>query len=112
MGRHRTFDWGTVAARVRAGMTDRAIADEIGINQQHVALIRRRFGLSANSPLRRFTDDDRATAERLFADGCSSAEVARTLGWSAAKVSREFPGHGWTPHEAGEFANALRRMNA
>jgi IS30 family transposase len=66
--------------------------------------IRARYGLSARvRPSTRYTDDEIARVESMLADGCSLAEVARTLGRNRQSVWRKFRGRGWTREQCAEW---------
>lgn len=93
-------------------LTDRGvaavdIAAQLGMSITHVHRIRgRRRGAPSRRP---FTTEEIARAEALFADGCSAAEVARTLGRHPASVSRRWRGRSWDRSTSAEFGVLRQR---
>ncbi|HWU31029.1 MAG TPA: helix-turn-helix domain-containing protein [Microbacterium sp.] len=60
------------------------------------------------APVRR-PDSDHELAKRLLDDGCSLAEVGRTVGVAASTIHAWFPGvQGWTRVQSGEYAAMVR----
>lgn len=50
------------------------------------------------------------TIETMLNDGASIAEIARTLGHSADKLYRRFPGRSWKRDQVMEFLNLMREQ--
>jgi DNA-binding CsgD family transcriptional regulator len=78
-------------------MTDRQIANRLDVSAKVVQRVRAANGLGRNRhPL---TDEQRARAQSLLADGASQAEVARSVGCSKEQIRRAFPGQCWTTEQ-------------
>jgi len=45
----------------------------------------------------------------MFDDGCSCAEVGRTLDRNQAAIWGRWPDRGWTRKQASEFGNFMRK---
>jgi transposase-like protein len=91
-------------------MSASEIAQVMGISTMTVVRVRKRRGCQVAPPAEPFTTEELARVEALFADGCSCAEVARTIGRSPSAIRRRWPQHAWTKSQAGELA-ALTRLN-
>lgn len=90
----------------RAGVSRETIAAHLGVSVRTVERDLRAAGVVA--PHRPWTAADDSRARELIADGCSLAEVARTLGRPRTVIRRHFPGRGWTQAQISEHLAALR----
>ena len=99
-----------VTAMTRRGMTADQIAETLGITSRTVARHRVTAGIAQAAPAR-VTPDQWQTAERMLDDGCSLAEIARTIGTGASTVATHYPGRGWTKQEVGQWRAFMRRAN-
>jgi len=98
-----------VVKLTRQGCSAAQIADRLNITRRTVVRIRKLHGI-AQPPLHRYSAEEIAAIEQLLDDGCSLAEVARTIGRPAPYLWRRYAGRGWTPSQAGQFGNMLRKM--
>ena len=99
-----------VATMTRQGMTAREIGEALGVTPETVA--RHRVAAGVAQPVAaRVTDAQWQIAERLLDDGCSCAEVGRTIGVNGNTISDHFPGRGWTRQQAGVMAAFIRHTN-
>ena len=96
-----------IIALSRAGTPVREICERVGVCNFTVISVRREAGVSKpRAP--RMTADEIAQAEALLDDGCSIAEVARTLGRSRSHLGRLFPGRGWTMQQRDEHTRVIK----
>jgi DNA-binding CsgD family transcriptional regulator len=100
-----------VAQLTREGRSAVDIAALVGITKRSVVRIRSDMGLSRESSGPPMTEDERRRALDLLQDGCSYAEVARTLGRNKNVIAARWPGYSWTRTQAGEAAAMARRAN-
>lgn len=70
------------------------IAEVLGIAERNVVQGRRALGIQQPVPSWPWTPEQLQLAHNLVEDGCSYAEVGRTLGCDSEVVSRRFPGYG------------------
>lgn len=87
----------------REQLPPKEIADILKISDRTVHRIRRRAGIPPTIDQTPWTAEDQRRAEALFDDGCSVAEVARTLGRAHAVIHRRFPDRGWTREQEQEW---------
>ena len=92
------------------GNMAREIGEALGVTPETVARHRVAAGV-AQTAAARVTPDQWQTAERMLDDGCSLAEIARTIGTSASTVATHYPGRGWTKQEVGQWRAFMRRAN-
>src|SRR5690606_19285746 len=91
-----------VARMTRNGLSARQTAGALGVAERTVVRDRRATG-TAKPPRTALTPRQLEIAAQLLDDGCSYAEVARTVGASATTIAAHFPGKGWTPIQAGAW---------
>lgn len=91
-----------------AGSSAPEIAQILGVTDRTVSRIRTRLGLTQPQDWRPMNDTDKQSATLLFDDGCSIAEVARTLGFCTSTIRRHFPGRCWTDQQSGRHAALVR----
>ena len=96
-----------VATMTRQGMTAREIGEALGVTPETVARHRVAAGV-AQTVAARVTPEQWQIAEQLLDDGCSCAEVGRTIGVNGNTVSDHFPGRGWTRQQSGGMAAFMR----
>jgi len=99
-----------VTAMTRRGMTADQIAETLGITARTVLRHRVTAGIARPAPVR-VTDSQWQTAERMLDDGCSLAEIARTIGTNHSTVATHYPGRGWTKQQVGEWRAFMRKAN-
>lgn len=87
----------------------RLIAEQLGIHERSVMRARNRMNMAKPSP-RRFTAEEIAQVESMLADGCSIAEVARTIGRHPATVWNRWPHRGWTNVQCGEWSVLMSKV--
>lgn len=92
----------------RRGESAASIAEREGITKRSVTRIRREVGIAQPVVAPALTPEKVAAAEAFLADGCSYAEVARTIGCGVNALKRRFPGQGWTRAESASFMQAQR----
>lgn len=93
----------------QAGLSATQIAERFGVTERTVVRWRAQTGRRKQTASPRRPASIRAAAERLLDDGCSFAEVARTVGVDRTTLHRWFPGRqAWTPIQAGQFAAMVR----
>lgn len=92
----------------RWGVTARQISIRLGITERSVQRHRAAAGIAKRQWADRLTVEELARAEELLDDGCSFAEVGRTLGRDMRTIRHHFPGRGWTPEQTLEFLSAVR----
>jgi DNA invertase Pin-like site-specific DNA recombinase len=99
-------------------MTHVQIARRMDVSVKTVERVKRDIGMirggvraTSRPPL---TDEQRARAQAMLADGCSQAEVARTLGASRDQIRHAFKGQGWTAEQktAAEHDTGIRKYTA
>jgi DNA-binding CsgD family transcriptional regulator len=93
-----------------AGWSAHQIGQLLGITDRSVLRHRVAAGV-AQPPVPPVTVEELARADALLADGCSYAEVARTLGRSTSPFRRSFPGRGWTTEQAIELLMAIKKCD-
>lgn len=76
------------------GKTVPEIAEKLGMGKQTVHRYRVLNGMDRKKTNRRFTEDEATWAKTLLDEGCSYAEVARTLGCSRSSLRKRWPGMG------------------
>lgn len=106
-----------IAERVRAlteaGWSASQIAREVFVTQRTVVRYRERLGIQQpHFGHHLLTPDDIAKAEGMFDDGCSAAEVARTLGFAPCTIIKHFPGRQWTAKQCGEWSQVVQKAAA
>ena len=104
----------TIRVRTLAGESAEEIAVRLGISSRTVTRHRSRLGIARAVPPR-LTDEQLQRAQSLIEDGCSIAEVARTVGCSHFAISRRFPDAAWSRAQCAEWMalmRATRRMVA
>lgn len=94
----------------RQGMSIPQIAEILGCAERTVSRARKRVGV-ARPPHQRFTPEQVAIAEQLFDDGCSCAEVARTIDRLDVSVWKRWRHRSWTPQQVAEFAAFCRKSS-
>ena len=99
-----------VTTMTRRGMTADQIAETLGITARTVLRHRVAAGIAQPAPMR-VTDAQWQTAERMLQDGCSLAEIARTIGADPKTIATHFPGRGWTKQQVGEWRAFMRKAN-
>lgn len=95
----------------RKGFSASLIADIEKVTPRSVFRIRHQTGMSQGGPPKPLTEDELATAASMLDDGCSIAEVARTLGRHYPTLAKYFPGRGWSKEDAARFAAWSFRMS-
>jgi DNA-binding CsgD family transcriptional regulator len=98
-----------VVRMTKQGYSTRQIATVLGMTERSVTRYRKRAGITQGKPGVPPTAEQLELAAQLFEDGCSIAEVARTLGFSTSTIARYFPGRGWSPAETHAYIATLRR---
>jgi DNA-binding NarL/FixJ family response regulator len=98
--------WDRVLDLSRRGVPIEQIAEQLGISVTHVSRIRARQRKSKQSR-RSFTAEEIVIIEEMLNDGCSYAEVARTINRAPKSIRRRWPGRGWDKTACAEFG-ALR----
>lgn len=91
----------------RQGFDVPRIAAELAITVRSVQRIRRQTGISVTE-FSRFSPAEVATIEAMLDDGCSYAEIARTLGRDVGWIRRRWPGRGWMPEQGCVYRNWLQ----
>ena len=99
-----------VVTMTRRGMTADQIAETLSITARTVLRHRVAAGIAQPAPAR-VTDAQWQTAERMLDDGCSLAEIARTIGANPTTVAAHYPGRGWTKQQVGEWRAFMRKAN-
>ena len=99
-----------VTAMTRQGMTADQIGAALGIAPRNVVRHRVAAGIAQPASVR-VTDAQWQTAERMLQDGCSLAEIARTIGADSKTIATHFPGRGWTKQQVGEWRAFMRKAN-
>lgn len=94
----------------RQGLTAKVIAERLGITERTVVRARARLGISQTvaAPM---TAGELDRARQMVADGCSCADIGRTLGRADMTIARHFPEAVWTPKQVAEASAFGRRMN-
>ena len=92
------------------GMNATQIGEALGITARTVARHRVVAGVAQPASVR-VTDAQWQTAERMLQDGCSLAEIARTIGADSKTIATHFPGRGWTKQQVGEWRAFMRKAN-
>ena len=99
-----------VTAMTRQGMTAKQIGEALGIASRNVVRYRVAAGITQPASVR-VTDAQWQAAARMLQDGCSLAEIARTIGANPSTVAAHYPGRGWTKQEVGEWRAFMRKAN-
>jgi DNA invertase Pin-like site-specific DNA recombinase len=95
--RQRAVRDAEILTLLRSGrLTTERIADRCGVSKEVVQRVKKQAGLTNTGRRSRLTDEQREQARRLFEDGASQAEVARTLGCAPDQLKKAFPGRSWT----------------
>lgn len=97
-----------VIEMTKQGYSAAEIGRVLGITDRSVVRHRRRAKISTPPPPPLSEDEIRLASEMLD-EGCSYAEVARTLGRAAEPLQRRFPGRGWSREQVYEHNSLLRR---
>lgn len=82
------------------------LAARFGVSATSISVWRKAAGV-ARPANQKLSTEQLELAEQLLEDGCSYAEVARTVGVTPPCLMRRFPGRGWTPRQAGEHRQLL-----
>lgn len=108
----RKYDVELIKEYIEAGKSYTEIAALMNTNTRTVHRYKRDvLKMPMTIQQRRYTDEEKAQAERMLDDGASYNEIERTLGVKARTVSRWFPGRGWDPREAVTYRHMMRVMN-
>jgi DNA-binding CsgD family transcriptional regulator len=98
-----------VVELTRQGLSAQVIADMLGVNERTVVRDRVDEGVAQLWCGRNaMTAEELERAEELLDDGCSMAEVARTLGRHDMTLRHHFPGRSWDPQQTAEYATLMR----
>ncbi|MGB3708940.1 helix-turn-helix domain-containing protein [Gordonia sp. (in: high G+C Gram-positive bacteria)] len=97
-----------VARMTAAGMSAAQIAEQLEVSPRTVARWRTRIGINVRPAAKALTGEQHATARRLIEDGCSLAEVARTIGCSSSVLGRWYPEAAWSRSECSMYRLMLR----
>jgi len=97
-----------VAELTRQGLSAPQIAEIVGITERTVVRDRSAVGCAQPYVSNPLSEEQRCRAEELLNDGCSIAEVARTIGRSPSAVKRAFPGRGWTRAQVYEYVGLVQ----
>jgi DNA-binding CsgD family transcriptional regulator len=92
------------------GLTNRQIADMVGITCRSVTRVRARHAAVHPAAAALLTVDETARALALLEDGASYVEVAKTLGRNNNTIRRRLPGYRWTPQQTAEYAVMMRTL--
>lgn len=97
-----------VAELTLLGKSAREIAEDLGVTTRTVQRDRKHMQVAKRHtpPL---TEEEYARAEQMLNEGCSYAEVARTLKRCKGTIERHFPGRGWTREQVGDYSMMLRK---
>lgn len=101
-----------VVEMTRLGLSASQISVRVGITERSVQRHRAAAGIAKRQWADRLTPAELARADELLSDGCSFAEVGRTLGRDTRTIRHNFPGRGWTKEQTFEFLTAVRVSNA
>ena len=82
-----------VKSLLEEGLSLADIAARLGYAERTIYRDRRRLGMSTPWE-HQWTEKELSLAESLLRDGCSYAEVSRTLGIGVEVIKRRFPGMG------------------
>jgi hypothetical protein len=94
----------------QAGISGPAVAAQFGVTVRTVQRARSRAGVCKPPPAR-FTDDEIKLAERLFEDGASYGEIARTLGRFPSVIVRRFPNRStWARSTGGHMSRMFAQL--
>ena len=93
-----------------AGATLAECAAEVGLSIWGVRDARRRLGIQG-PPRNPLPPDVTERARAMVDDGCSFAEIARTLAIGEATLRRHFPGRSWTTDQVADWNRMLRAHN-
>jgi DNA-binding CsgD family transcriptional regulator len=100
-----------VVELTRQGYSAPAIAGFLGITKRSVVRIRAHMGVAQEPSGPPLSEAEKAQAALLLGDGCSYADVGRTLGRHPNSIRRHFPGMGWEREQCGQLAVLSRRAN-
>jgi DNA-binding CsgD family transcriptional regulator len=100
-----------VVELTRQGYSAPVIAGFLGITKRSVVRIRAHMGIAREPSGPPLTEAEKAQAGMLLGDGCSYADVGRTLGRHPNSIRRHFPGRGWEREQCGQLAVMSRRAN-
>ncbi|MGN7977407.1 helix-turn-helix domain-containing protein [Microbacterium sp. 22195] len=85
------------------------IAVRFGVSTRTVTRWRTALNRNRKPAAVRRPESDHVLAKRLLDDGCSLAEVGRTVGVAPTTIHAWFPGvQGWTRVQSGEYAAMVR----
>lgn len=105
-----SIDEERVVVLTHRGWSAAKIAAEMDIHPRSVVRARSRTGIAKPYPARhRLTAEQIVTAEALFDDGASRAEVARTIGCARETLERRWPDRAWTREQVLELMWASQR---
>lgn len=94
-----------------AGHSVPQAAGKLGVTERTIHRIKAELGVRHGPPPNpRKTPEELRQIEELLEDGCSYKETARTLRINEQTIRRNFPGRGWTPHEAGKYSRMLDKL--
>ncbi|QBI98764.1 helix-turn-helix DNA binding protein [Mycobacterium phage Bobby] len=97
-----------IAKLIRQGLTNKEVAQIVGVTDRTVNRARERKGLKKPQPPR-ISEETLSAGYQMLLDGCSYAEVARTLGHSRDTWRRKLPGFAWSHVECGRFRKLQER---
>lgn len=103
----RRIDPQQVKARSEAGDTLASIAEALGCSISSIIKIRHELGISDHNKAR-LTEDAKRRIEAMLDDGCSFAEITRTLGISHETLKRHYHGRQWTKEQQVEHLRTVR----
>lgn len=101
--------WQQVVDMTKFGMTLEQIAEQSGFSIPHVRRIQAKL-MGPRGSRRPYTCDELERIETMLDDGCSLAEIARTLGRNRHALSRRFAGRGWTRQQVAEWLVLQREI--
>lgn len=77
------------------------VASELNVNYDHlINVYSHQMGLVVRQPVRRYTDEQYAEADRLLGFGMSYTEVGKIVGIDRKMIAQKIPGKGLTASEA------------
>lgn len=97
-------DYSEVEALIEAGYRTKEIHRKTGVSENTIRTIRKNLGSYVRP--RSYGEDVRSKAKAFLDDGCSYAEVARTLKVDKTTVADWFPGRAYTMEQQVD----IRRM--
>ena len=109
-GRRETINRDQVRQLTQQGHTAEQIAVQLGCSASAITKIRHELGIQ-NPQHRPIPPERKARIEAMLDDGCSYAEIRRTLGVTHETLQRHFPGRGWNREQQNDFIRATRTYN-